>query len=352
MWINLTFDDQYPYIKKGVAPESSGEIETNSCNFLDFSFGTAFVIENKLTVGGAVYHINEPNDGLRIRNHRVWDADMCSMSIIFRTWSPVPDFGAVETSPGTYFFGSGSYQQQSVEMDGASKTRTYRLAALSVGALTNPVLFGVSDKYDFTSSEGNLNVLSFMLGPTTKGCRLTTSLTSTPQRRTTAVGRTSFRSSMWCLLSITVILALSFIGKLRFPCRNFNQYKKAVLMRSLLSESLLGLCRLSCFLTVVVQGYAEKFVPFSINLYLCSNMNIWDENIEQYLLDHIEPEPEFLKQLTQKTHLYTLKPRMLSGHLEGRLLKFFCLMANARNVLEIGTFTGYSRSLHGRGIAA
>jgi hypothetical protein len=51
---------------------------------------------------------------------------------------------------GTYFFGSGSYQQQSVEMDGASKTRTYRLAALSVGALTNPVLFGVSDKYDFT----------------------------------------------------------------------------------------------------------------------------------------------------------------------------------------------------------
>jgi caffeoyl-CoA O-methyltransferase len=79
-----------------------------------------------------------------------------------------------------------------------------------------------------------------------------------------------------------------------------------------------------------------------INLYLCSNMNIWDENIEQYLLDHIEPEPEFLKQLTRKTHLYTLKPRMLSGHLEGRLLKFFCLMANARNVLEIGTFTGYS----------
>ncbi|MBP7780898.1 MAG: PorP/SprF family type IX secretion system membrane protein [Paludibacteraceae bacterium] len=166
---NLTFDDQYPYIKKGVAPESSGEIETNSCNFLDFSFGTAFVIENKLTVGGAVYHIGEPNDGFEDKEsqslgrryvfHVNYIQDMESRSGLW---------GRRDLS-GTYFFGSGSYQQQSVEMDGASKTRTYRLAALSVGALTNPVLFGVSDKYDFTSSEGNLNVLSFMLGANYKG---------------------------------------------------------------------------------------------------------------------------------------------------------------------------------------
>src|SRR5574344_350335 len=100
--------------------------------------------------------------------------------------------------------------------------------------------------------------------PTTKGCRLTTSLTSTPQRRTTAVGRTSFRSSMWCLLSITVILALSFIGKLRFPCRNFNQYKKGCADAQPFLCSHFWVCVvLSCFLTVVVQGYAEKFVPFS-----------------------------------------------------------------------------------------
>jgi type IX secretion system PorP/SprF family membrane protein len=166
---NLTFDDQYPYIKKGVAPESSGEIETNSCNFLDFSFGTAFVIENKLTVGGAVYHIGEPNDGFEDKEsqslgrryvfHVNYIQDMESRSGLW---------GRRDLS-GTYFFGSGSYQQQSVEMDGASKTRTYRLAALSVGALTNPVLFGVSDKYDFSSSYGNLNVLSFMLGANYKG---------------------------------------------------------------------------------------------------------------------------------------------------------------------------------------
>jgi type IX secretion system PorP/SprF family membrane protein len=161
---NLTFDDQYHF-----PPGSSGEIETNSCNFLDFSFGTAFVIENKLTVGGAVYHIGEPNDGFEDKEsqslgrryvfHVNYIQDMESRSGLW---------GRRDLS-GTYFFGSGSYQQQSVEMDGASKTRTYRLAALSVGALTNPVLFGVSDKYDFTSSEGNLNVLSFMLGANYKG---------------------------------------------------------------------------------------------------------------------------------------------------------------------------------------
>ncbi|MBP3716875.1 MAG: O-methyltransferase [Paludibacteraceae bacterium] len=71
-------------------------------------------------------------------------------------------------------------------------------------------------------------------------------------------------------------------------------------------------------------------------------MNLWSDEIQQYILEHIEREPDFLKVLTRKTHLHTLKPRMLSGHLEGRLLKFFCQMVGAHRILEIGTFTGYS----------
>ena len=71
-------------------------------------------------------------------------------------------------------------------------------------------------------------------------------------------------------------------------------------------------------------------------------MNVWSEEIQQYILEHIEKEPDFLKVLTRRTHLHTLKPRMLSGHLEGRLLKFFCQLVGARRILEIGTFTGYS----------
>ncbi|MCQ2233575.1 MAG: class I SAM-dependent methyltransferase [Paludibacteraceae bacterium] len=69
---------------------------------------------------------------------------------------------------------------------------------------------------------------------------------------------------------------------------------------------------------------------------------IKDQQIEDYILSHIEKEPKYLTHLTRLTHLHTLKPRMLSGHLEGRMLKMFVGMVNAKRVLEIGTFTGYS----------
>lgn len=71
-------------------------------------------------------------------------------------------------------------------------------------------------------------------------------------------------------------------------------------------------------------------------------MNVSDASIEEYVLSHIDEEPEVLAWLTRETHLRTLKPRMLSGHLQGRMLKMFCSMVSAKRILEIGTFTGYS----------
>lgn len=71
-------------------------------------------------------------------------------------------------------------------------------------------------------------------------------------------------------------------------------------------------------------------------------MDMQNLNMDAYVLSHIDEEPEALKKLTRDTHLYTLKPRMLSGHLQGRMLKMFCAMVEAEKVLEIGTFTGYS----------
>lgn len=71
-------------------------------------------------------------------------------------------------------------------------------------------------------------------------------------------------------------------------------------------------------------------------------MEMKDLDMEAYILSHIDEEPDVLKKLTRDTNLYTLKPRMLSGHLQGRMLKMFCAMVEAKNVLEIGTFTGYS----------
>ncbi|MDE6417532.1 MAG: O-methyltransferase [Duncaniella sp.] len=64
--------------------------------------------------------------------------------------------------------------------------------------------------------------------------------------------------------------------------------------------------------------------------------------LEQYILDHISPEPEQLRRLYRHTHLHRLYPRMCSGHLQGRMLKMLTAMIAPRRVIELGTYTGYS----------
>lgn len=67
-----------------------------------------------------------------------------------------------------------------------------------------------------------------------------------------------------------------------------------------------------------------------------------DEKLEQYVLAHIDAEPENLHRLDRDTHLRLLYSRMCSGHLQGRLLKMLVRMINPRMVLELGTYSGYS----------
>jgi len=66
------------------------------------------------------------------------------------------------------------------------------------------------------------------------------------------------------------------------------------------------------------------------------------DHLEEYILGHIEPEPELLSELSRDAHVNLLHPRMMSGHLQGRLLKMLTQMINPLRVLEIGTYTGYS----------
>lgn len=66
------------------------------------------------------------------------------------------------------------------------------------------------------------------------------------------------------------------------------------------------------------------------------------ELIENYILEHIDEEGELLKALNRDAHVNLLRPRMLSGHLQGRLLKMFCRMCRPSRILEIGTYTGYA----------
>ncbi|WP_071133745.1 O-methyltransferase [Millionella massiliensis] len=73
-------------------------------------------------------------------------------------------------------------------------------------------------------------------------------------------------------------------------------------------------------------------------------------NLERYIIDHISPEDPVLTELDRQTHLRVIQPRMLSGHLQGRLLEMFTAMVRPQYVLELGTFTGYSAIAMARGL--
>ena len=64
--------------------------------------------------------------------------------------------------------------------------------------------------------------------------------------------------------------------------------------------------------------------------------------IDQYCTDHTSRESELLNKLNRETHAKVLQARMLSGHLQGRFLAMLSQMIQPKNILEIGTYTGYS----------
>ncbi len=71
-------------------------------------------------------------------------------------------------------------------------------------------------------------------------------------------------------------------------------------------------------------------------------MEILDPNLQEYLDNHCEPEPEALKFINRETHLKVLKPNMLSGHYQGRVLSMLSKMTQPKLILEVGTYTGYA----------
>ena len=71
-------------------------------------------------------------------------------------------------------------------------------------------------------------------------------------------------------------------------------------------------------------------------------MNFLPEKIDAYAVAHSQPEPELLQQLSRETWQKVLAPRMLSGHYQGRILSMISKLIRPGNILEIGTYTGYS----------
>lgn len=71
-------------------------------------------------------------------------------------------------------------------------------------------------------------------------------------------------------------------------------------------------------------------------------MEFIDPKLDEYVCRHSRPEPELLQKLNRETNAKVLMPRMLSGHLQGQVLRMLSLMISPKRILEIGTYTGYS----------
>ncbi|WP_108867101.1 O-methyltransferase [Aquimarina aquimarini] len=71
-------------------------------------------------------------------------------------------------------------------------------------------------------------------------------------------------------------------------------------------------------------------------------MHFIPEELDTYVVNHTQKEPELLQQLNRETYQKILQPRMLSGAYQGRVLSMLSKIINPKNILEIGTYTGYS----------
>lgn len=80
-------------------------------------------------------------------------------------------------------------------------------------------------------------------------------------------------------------------------------------------------------------------------------MNFIPENIDEYAQQNTSPESDLLNKLNRQTHLKVVAPRMLSGHLQGRFLSMMSTMICPKNILEIGTYTGYSALCMAEGLS-
>lgn len=73
-------------------------------------------------------------------------------------------------------------------------------------------------------------------------------------------------------------------------------------------------------------------------------------NIEEYILNHSDQEDPILVELNRETNLKILRPRMLSGHLQGKILEMLSKMIQPKKILELGTYTGYSAICLAKGL--
>jgi predicted O-methyltransferase YrrM len=80
-------------------------------------------------------------------------------------------------------------------------------------------------------------------------------------------------------------------------------------------------------------------------------MHFLSETLQEYITTHSEDEPSYLTELSRETHIKVIQPRMITGHYQGRVLSMLSKIIGPTNILEIGTYTGYSALCLAEGLA-
>jgi predicted O-methyltransferase YrrM len=96
---------------------------------------------------------------------------------------------------------------------------------------------------------------------------------------------------------------------------------------------------------------ANQYAKFTATVITRVQMEILNQQLQRYAEQHTTPESDLLKRINRDTHANVLMPRMLSGHLQGRVLSMISHMIRPKTILEIGTYTGYSALCLAEGLA-
>jgi predicted O-methyltransferase YrrM len=86
----------------------------------------------------------------------------------------------------------------------------------------------------------------------------------------------------------------------------------------------------------------NPLILFRIFVHKPEQMEFIEKGIEDYALAHSQPETDILRRINRETHAKVMQPRMLSGHMQGNFLSMLSHMIRPKQILEIGTYTGYS----------
>ncbi len=154
----IKYGDQYDKNTRKPTFETLESFDTDTRNFFDVSVGASFIIENRFTLGAAVYHISEPSNGFMELNDNTLYRKYVIHANFLQDLQYSNGLWGRQSLSGNYLFVNGSYQRQD----------DYQMLNAGVGVAWDPLVAGICDK----NSLSGVNVIGFMVGAHYKGLQV------------------------------------------------------------------------------------------------------------------------------------------------------------------------------------